>query len=866
MATAVAEQIRETLPEHLIGLPGADWAFWRWICLRGAGFPACDVLKLGASRELIKTVEQVRKAEHSVHLAREKASQSVMSALDDLRRTAQWDDKPRRVALLKAKDKLRAGQVPRSALPAELKVAIEELQLALQGVADSRTAFRCAYSDFAAHSSELLREVARSPRFREAVIWQNRTAVHTGLDCLLRGSDGRSTRNSRQRQNEEMVASYLQRYCIKNDTIGFFGPVGWARFVQEGSALVLRPGPALLSKRTVYFEAWPIEALAKVIARDPAVYPALAPILMPFIRVEGQRLHHPIYGPMQISPEQRAVLCACDGRTTAKQIADAFRRLPGGRFSDEKVAYGILSELAAKRIVYWDFIIPLGPHPETALEEALQKIPDHAVRQRSFAMLDELESAREVVQAATGNVERLDAALEILEQTFTRLTDVSATRAKGKTYAGRTLVYEDCRRDAEVLLGPELLESVGRPLSLLLQSARWLTSQIAATYKNKFREIYSALAQSTGRKAVDASLFWVQLLPHLDLSDGNNLSGPIQQEFQAKWNRILGLRGSNQPLRYSSEELRELVEAEFPVADPGWPGAHYACPDIMIAAASEDAVCRGDYLLVMGEFHLGGNTLNASLFVNQHPFPEQLIRNVEQDLGIPNVVPVQPKDSETPARTSSSLISPKDFRLEYALDSFAQNRSLALPVSSLVIDDEKGVLLAKTVDGRLRFNAMDLVGGRLSDLVVDSFKMMAPSRHSPRVLIDRMVIKRESWRFSPSELLFAQEQDAAERFLLAQNWAKDHSMPRFVFFKVPVERKPSYVDFQSPILIDIFSRMIRRTIEAGIPKATVDVSEMLPSADHLWLSDAEGTRYTSELRIVTFWFAEPHSKMKNFSN
>jgi hypothetical protein len=25
-----------------------------------------------------------------------------------------------------------------------------------------------------------------------------------------------------------VIANYLQRYCLKNDTIGFYGPVGWA--------------------------------------------------------------------------------------------------------------------------------------------------------------------------------------------------------------------------------------------------------------------------------------------------------------------------------------------------------------------------------------------------------------------------------------------------------------------------------------------------------------------------------------------------------------------------------------------------------------------------------------------------------------
>jgi hypothetical protein len=37
------------LPRHLAGMPGGPWAIWRWICLRGAGFPADLPQQLAAS-------------------------------------------------------------------------------------------------------------------------------------------------------------------------------------------------------------------------------------------------------------------------------------------------------------------------------------------------------------------------------------------------------------------------------------------------------------------------------------------------------------------------------------------------------------------------------------------------------------------------------------------------------------------------------------------------------------------------------------------------------------------------------------------------------------------------------------------------
>ena len=45
---AVSSQIvnqQTSLPGHLVRLPGTNWAVWRWIVLRGAGFPANEVFK-----------------------------------------------------------------------------------------------------------------------------------------------------------------------------------------------------------------------------------------------------------------------------------------------------------------------------------------------------------------------------------------------------------------------------------------------------------------------------------------------------------------------------------------------------------------------------------------------------------------------------------------------------------------------------------------------------------------------------------------------------------------------------------------------------------------------------------------------------
>ncbi len=104
-----------------------------------------------------------------------------------------------------------------------------------------------------------LRGVACDPMFREAVTWQNPEAHD---NAVLKLADGSPAKPNRMRQREELVGSYWQRYCAKNDTIGFFGPLAWGRIEDDGPPLAMRSG-ALVARRDVHLEAWPIQTLAE---------------------------------------------------------------------------------------------------------------------------------------------------------------------------------------------------------------------------------------------------------------------------------------------------------------------------------------------------------------------------------------------------------------------------------------------------------------------------------------------------------------------------------------------------------------------------------------------------------------------------
>lgn len=126
----------------------------------------------------------------------------------------------------------------------------------------------------AGDGAERLREVARDPRFREAVTWQNRAALRNTIDRAAMDND-RDDATSRRRL--EIIASYWQRYCAKNETIGFFGPMGWGHIVDGEDPIDQQPGRELLAQRTVRFEVWAIQVLADVLAEDPDVHRWIPP-------------------------------------------------------------------------------------------------------------------------------------------------------------------------------------------------------------------------------------------------------------------------------------------------------------------------------------------------------------------------------------------------------------------------------------------------------------------------------------------------------------------------------------------------------------------------------------------------------------
>ncbi|MGB8274298.1 MAG: lantibiotic dehydratase, partial [Alphaproteobacteria bacterium] len=739
---------REAAP-HLVELADG-WRLWRTIRLRGAGFPV-DLLEALAAPAAARSGRRLLACEQDYEAAcheAESVCRAQVAAADDAARK-RWLHAARRFA---------KGKLPDDRPDSPAGPDYKRVELRAEALEAARAEAHGAIAAASEHTRERIRDVARDPRFREAVTWQNRQALKHSIDGLLQALPGAA--NARVRSHEQLLVKYLERYCAKNESIGFFGPVGWAQFSDRGPPIDMRPGPALLADRLVRFEYWAIDELAKALGTDPRIRPWLAPRLNPQFRVEGPALIDAREKAHPLPPGLARALSLCTGEIPAHAIAERCASDPALGFAGGKAVLGALGAMASQKMITWDLDVPVAPHPERRLRVILDGIGDAELRAHTIAALDTLENGLAKV-AAAGDAEALASALEELESAFTRLTRKEAVHHQGLVYAGRTLVYEDCRRDIALALGPETRARLAAPLSLVLQSARWYCGAVGERFDSVMRQAFASLGRAYGA-SVPFTAFW-----HTVLEQRGALQFAVQQaaaELAKRWAALLAVPPEARGVDRRASQLKAAVMAAFPAAGPGWTNARYHSPDIMIAAAGADAIARGDYRFVLGEIHTGCNMVMPPWVLELHPDPDALIAARDRDLAAPLVFTVTPRHYLGHRKAPDSF-SESDFQLAYASDPPWRAGRQLLRLADLVVEREGKHLTVRTRDNRTRLPAMAFFEGVLIGASLSEFALLPRFDHTPRVTIDDLVAARETWRFPAAGLRFAGGKTTEDRFI-----------------------------------------------------------------------------------------------------
>jgi hypothetical protein len=564
---------------------------------------------------------------------------------------------------------------------------------------------------------ERLAQVARDARFREAVAWQSREALRGGVDKLVAGGES----PSRRRRRADVVAGYWQRYCAKNDTIGYFGPLGWGRFADEGEAIDVRAG-VLQAERVVHLETWAVEAVARAVGEDA--------------------------------------------------------------------------------------LLPMDPFPERDLRARL------AGNGQGLAALARLEAARAAVAAASPDALLL--ALDELDRVFEELTGRPAVRGEGDSGGGRTVAYLDCMRDLDLTLGPAVLEELRMTLPAILEASRWWCGRV-------FARGAEALARvADGRDGAIGPLLGELMAVAWDL---HARMADEQRELQRRWASVIDGDAAGVAAR---------AAVAFADHEPAWRWAAYHSADVQIAAADADAVRRGDFLIVLGDFHGGDNPLAQGLFAHRHPQPGAIAARTTSEIG--------PRVELLPPRRGPVDMTARMFPVYGRGDVLVLSGDEPTPPGTRAVQIADVVLAEGEVTDRRGTFRLPLAELLFLPIFVSAVRTFDPvgDDQPGRMTIGRTVIRRAHWTASARELAAAGD-DLAD-------WARRRGLPRRVFARSPLERKPMLVDLASPALRRVLRRWSATTAQRA-PGARMELTEMLPGPRDCWLEDETG-RHTSELRLV----------------
>lgn len=711
-----------------------------------------------------------------------------------------------------------------------------------------RDRFVSAFEAATRNNAAQLCAIAADPLVREAVTWQNPNSL-AALDGLVRAGPF-APRNNRQRERETVVTRYWQRYCGKNDTIGFFGPVCWARFEPDGPAVRVRPGPRLVRRRTVDLEWRVLTAFTRRLAADPRYGPWLPVTRQPHVALDGDLLLRVGARPQRLSRAEAALLAASDGtRTAAEVVAQAVADTRTG-VRKESDGYLVLAQLAEQGLLRWGIDLPLTIAAEDHLRDRLAALGEPGLRAEAIAALDRLTTARDNLAAAAGDPDAVRAAARRLEREYVAVTGAPVQHRPGETYAGRGLAYEETERDLDVVFGGPVLEMLGPALAPLLQAARWLTTAIAEAYESALRDLYDETVVATGADIMPLGELWY-------LANGVMFNrGPATKviaEFVRRWSTLLGLdRPGTSRITLDSAELARAVATAFPADAPGWSAGRLHSPDLHLCAESAEAFAHGEFTAVLGEMHVAWLTCNAGTMTRFHPTPGALRAALHRDLGDRVILLYPPDFPEFTARIAFTLDGPDDVRLGYT-EAPVPGPQEVLPLAALTASlGEHGRLVARTPDGRT-WPLLELVSPFLAALSVDAFKLTDAAVYTPRVSVDRLVVHRETWRTTVGESGLGDPHNPpgeADRYLAARRWRDRLGLPERVFTRVGTELKPCYLDFTSPASVAAFLAMVRSARRVGGDGVPLAVSELLPGPDQAWVPDAAGRRYFSELRFT----------------
>ncbi|HZI03980.1 MAG TPA: lantibiotic dehydratase, partial [Archangium sp.] len=676
---------------------------------------------------------------------------------------------------------------------------------ALERYRSHRAALSVRYAEERQVLRKRLRERAAEPAIQEAVFFSNPAMYENVWSRYLEGEQRPD--NSDARRVERQVYTYLQRFCAKNETTSFFGPISYGECDGEDGEDV-KVVPSGSTRRRTFLTFWAVTELARAVAREREVRRHLPLRLNPLFKVEAGRAScEPLKLEVALSPEAERLLGVLPGAPTLGAASGALGQ------PVETVERLVVPLMKSALVLLGLPFVANDFGTFTSLREAVAALPASEARERWLSRLDELERLRGEFEGA--GLARRRELLGTLETRFTEYTGKPARRGEGQVYSDRLILYEEASSPFRLKLGRRFSEEMAAKLSGALGLSAAYGDRVQRSYREQVRD-----ALGPEERPLDFLEYAVRLRP----------------------DQVAGSRFAPVPPILLDEDLSRARTLPEDFLGTSQPGGRYALPDVCLAATGN-----------------GFEVMCAR--VHHHLMLWSWLSAFYPDRARYQSVAGQWLEREPAARGLVGLAIRRRNKGFYVYP----GRKLMYSVSD-VLDVEQGALkphdvkVLPTGEGPV---LVDGEGQRLSlYMPLDDFNTYAPfaalahpqvlhaklrtqGRHLPRLHVGGAVYQRERWELPTT--LFSQVSGmdlllAVERERRASGW------PRFVFMRSTVERKPYLIDTASPFALELLLYLSRGAEQ-------LSVEEMYPAPEQLWLKDERG-RYTCEMRMQAVRWSE----------
>lgn len=663
--------------------------------------------------------------------------------------------------------------------------------------------------------------------FRQAVFISN-PDMYQHIDRYIQYFDP-NRRTSKVKRIEKKLFSYLQRFCGKNESASFFGPLNYGQVDEQindywkGEFLY----SGITQRRESFLSFWAVRELEKIVAEEKELQPYIPLHIPAWVKIEEEYLVISTQKRIKIHNWIRSILLYI--QNTSSNLNGIFKKFPA--IEREKIDQ-VLEQLITKGIVKRQWFLPSSiENPLNYLIEQLLLLPDSYVKEKWCKRLKEF--ADEVKQLAELQINDRQKCLEKLEQSFKELSGKPSRRGKASLYADRFIYYEDAHGHVKDF-------KFGRPFIKELQTKLSGALNISAAYGEEVWKFYQDLGKRIFDEMQNSIIPFPQFIAKLRDRYPDVPEIP-QASFSNNIQQLIREKGSE-------KKVIELQSKQLGIMPSN--RSFYSLPDLFLQAKNKDALRNGEVTIILAKLH--HHLLMHNWMTYFYEDKVALENDLLQLIGQMNYVDGTSLYGIEVMRRNKAFYQYPSKVVEYAEKPIPEKESIKLSDLVVVKDEQSGNLLLKD---RSTFEEIELyipLADQVSYLPFAMFSKpmllhvpISCGEHTPRVVIDGVVYQRERWHYLSNKLL-KQFKHLFGLYLLinVEEWRIKEKVPEVVYIKGSNVRKPYWIDFRNYFAVELFMSVLSENDE-------IIIEEMLPDPNHLWLTSSKGS-HSCELRMSVY--------------